>query len=62
MENVEIKHGYWIHEKVKDENTVNGYFYKRECKCSECGYEANMEKGKCPHCGAVMDQDPDDKV
>ncbi len=50
------KHGYWIHERVEDTNSVTGYFYKRECTCSECGNQVNMEKPVCPYCGAVMDK------
>ena len=37
-------HAYWIHKKIADESALNGYFYSRECTCSECGKEVNMEK------------------
>lgn len=50
------KHAYWIHKRKEDINSVSGYIYLRECKCSNCGYEANMEKPICPHCLAVMDR------
>lgn len=53
--NEQVKHAYWIHEKIKNENSVSGFIYKRECTCSNCGKEVNMEKEKCPYCGAVMD-------
>ena len=49
-------HTYWIHKKIADESAVNGYFYSRECTCSECGKEVNMEKERCPYCGAIMDK------
>ncbi len=49
-------HGYWIHEKVEDPTAISGFFYKRECKCSECDYQVNMEKKVCPNCGAIMDR------
>ena len=49
-------HAYWIHEKIADESAVNGYFYSRECTCSECGKEVNMEKERCPYCAAIMDE------
>lgn len=55
--NEENKHGYWIHEKIKDNTSVTGYLYQRECKCSECGYQVNMEKQVCPNCGAHMDKE-----
>ena len=51
-------HGYWIHDKVEDPSAISGFFYKRECKCSECDYQVNMEKKVCPNCGAIMDQQP----
>lgn len=54
------KHGYWIHEKVPNEQSVTGYIYKRECTCSECGSEVNMEKKICPYCGAIMDKEQED--
>lgn len=41
---------------------VPGFFYARECTCSSCGKEVNMEKPHCPFCGAVMDEEnKDDK-
>ena len=55
--NEENKHGYWIHEKIEDSTSVTGYLYQRECKCSECGYQVNMEKQICPNCGAHMDKE-----
>ena len=59
---MENKHGYWIHQRIKDDTAVSGFFYERKCNCSECGYEANMEKKICPHCGAIMDKEHDAKV
>lgn len=50
------KHAYWIHQKVESKSSVTGYVYLRQCKCSNCGTEYNMEKEVCPHCGAIMDQ------
>lgn len=55
--NEENKHVYWIHEKIQDSTSVTGYLYQRECKCSECGYQVNMEKQICPNCGAYMDKE-----
>lgn len=49
------KHAYWIHKKKEDKNSVSGFIYLRECTCSNCGYEANMEKPVCPSCQAIMD-------
>ena len=48
-------HAYWIHRKIEDPSAVSGFFYARECTCSNCGKEVNMEKPHCPFCGAVMD-------
>lgn len=45
---------YWIHEKRKDSHSVTGYVYKRDCKCSNCGYHSNMEKKICPQCASLM--------
>lgn len=56
MEN-DVKHAYWIHAKIENESAINGFFYKRECTCSECGKECNMEKTVCPYCGAIMDKE-----
>lgn len=54
------KHAYWIHKKVEDKTSVNGVMYLAECKCSNCGFEANIEKPVCPHCQAIMDaQEPE---
>lgn len=53
------KHGYWIHKKIIDDSAVSGYFYSRECTCSECEKEVNMEKESCPYCGAIMDKKED---
>lgn len=50
------KHGYWIHEKIPNDSSVTGYYYKRECTCSECGHLVNMEKIICPYCNAIMDK------
>ena len=55
--NKDNKHGYWIHEKIEDSTSITGYLYQRECKCSECGYQVNMEKQICPNCGAHMDKE-----
>lgn len=54
MENKQ-KIGHWIHQKVNDNSAVNGFFYERECTCSECGFKVSFEKKICPHCGAIMD-------
>ena len=37
-------HAYWIHRKIEDPSAVSGFFYARECTCSNCGKEVNMEK------------------
>lgn len=55
--NKDNKHGYWIYEKIEDSTSVTGYLYQRECKCSECGYQVNMEKQVCPNCGTHMDKE-----
>ena len=58
MEKKEIKHAYWIHAKIPSEQFVNGFYYSRQCTCSNCGCECNVEKDVCPECDAVMDQKP----
>lgn len=50
-------HAHWIHKKIEDPAAVSGFFYTRECACSNCGKEVNMEKPRCPFCGAVMDEE-----
>lgn len=50
-------HAHWIHKKIEDSTAVSGFFYTRECTCSNCGKEVNMEKPHCPFCGAVMDEE-----
>ncbi len=45
---------HWIHDTREDEHSVSGIIYLRSCKCSECGYHANMEKPVCPQCGSKM--------
>ena len=57
-----IKHAYWIHKKIPNENATKGFFYSRECKCSACGYEANIEKKSCPSCKAIMDEQPQKQI
>ena len=57
--NEKIIHAYWIHRKIADHVAVSGFFYARECSCSNCGKEVNMEKERCPFCGAVMDAEPE---
>ena len=32
-----------------------GWYWERQCTCSSCGFQANMEKDICPRCGAIMD-------
>ena len=49
------KHGYWVHTKVRNEQSVTGYFILPECTCSMCGYVAGYERERCPHCRALMD-------
>lgn len=56
MENV-TKYAYWIHKQIPNEQALNGFFYSRECKCSECGYESNIEKPVCPNCKAQMQKE-----
>lgn len=58
-QNKEI-HAHWIHKKIEDTTAVSGFFYARECTCSNCGKEVNMEKPQCPFCGAVMDEESKD--
>lgn len=55
------KHGYWIHKKIADDSAIRGYFYSRECTCSECGKEVNTEKERCPYCGSIMDGNVESK-
>ena len=50
-------HAHWIHKKIEDPAAVSGFFYTRECACSNCDKEVNMEKPRCPFCGAVMDEE-----
>lgn len=49
------QHAYWIHHTKEDKTAVKGFIYLPQCKCSNCGYEANIEKETCPNCHAVMD-------
>lgn len=58
-QNKEI-HAHWIHKKFEDPTAVSGYFYARECTCSNCGKEVNMEKPRCPFCSAVMNEESKD--
>ena len=61
IQNKEI-HAHWIHKKIEDPTAVSGFFYARECTCSNCGKEVNMEKPHCTLCGAIMDEEgKDDK-
>ena len=53
-------HAYWIHKKVESKKFVKGWYWERQCTCSSCGFQANMEKDICPRCGAIMDaKEPD---
>ena len=45
---------HWIHEQVEDPSYIGGVRYLRNCRCSVCGNEVNMEKPVCPACGAKM--------
>ncbi len=45
---------HWIHDTRKDESSVTREIFLPGCKCSSCGYHSNMEKERCPHCGAIM--------
>jgi rubrerythrin len=45
---------HWIHDTRKDDSSVTGEVFLPSCKCSLCGYHSNMEKERCPHCGAIM--------
>lgn len=56
LEKIQSSVPHWIHKTVKDDSFVSGVRYLRECTCSECGYEANLEHRVCPHCGADMNQ------
>ena len=49
------KHGYWIHTRKENPQSVTGHFILPECKCSSCGFTVSWERERCPHCGAVMD-------
>ena len=48
-------HAYWAHEKVKSSTSVTGYYYIRDCACSNCGQYSRAELATCPNCGCVMD-------
>lgn len=52
-----VIHAYWIHKKIKEPTAVAGYFFERACTCSHCNKQVNMEKKKCPYCGAIMDKE-----
>jgi rubrerythrin len=45
---------HWIHDTRKDDSSVTSEVFLPSCKCSLCGYHSNMEKERCPHCGAIM--------
>ena len=46
---------HWIHDKKEDPSSITGFIYERSCTCSVCGFRVNMERPKCPHCGADME-------
>lgn len=45
---------HWIHHTKEDPRLIGGVIYLPSCDCSECGFTVNLEKKKCPHCGAVI--------
>lgn len=48
---------HWIHDTRPDKSYVGGVALLPSCKCSKCGYQSNMEKPVCPHCGSIMNED-----
>ena len=35
-------YAHWIHKKIEDPTAVSGFFYARECTCSNCNKEVNI--------------------
>ena len=54
MEEQKENRAYWIHERIDDHESVTGFYYLPQCRCSNCGHLSSYEKPKCPHCGLEM--------
>jgi len=52
-----ILRAHWVHKQIPAKDSVSGVLYSPHCNCSNCGFEVNMEKETCPHCGAKMSED-----
>ena len=58
---VEVRHGKWIHSEIEDDD-YGRIFHK--WTCSVCGYSvAHNPTGEnyCPHCGAKMGADTQER-
>lgn len=46
--------GYWIHDEIASDKSIDGKFFLPLCNCSRCGGYVQREASFCPHCGAPM--------
>ena len=46
--------GYWIHDEIASDKSIEGKFFLPLCNCSRCGGYVQQEASFCPHCGAPM--------
>ena len=46
--------GYWIHDEIASDKSIDGKFSLPLCRCSRCGGYVQREASFCPHCGAPM--------
>ena len=52
-----VKHGEWIHERIKSAESSTGFFFSATCECSLCHTFVQQESNYCPNCGAKMEVD-----
>ena len=48
---------YWVHDRVKSDQVVGGYYILPSCTCSKCGFRSGSEKERCPRCRTVMEKE-----
>ena len=46
--------GYWIHDEIASDKSIEGKLFLPLCNCSRCGGYVQQEASFCPHCGAPM--------
>ena len=54
--------GYWIHDEIASDKSIDGKFFLPLCNCSRCGGYVQREASFCPHCGAPMTDEAVDMV